>query len=74
MVEWATVCPSFGFHSNSSKSWLILKPEFANLASSVLTDVKFNYTSNGHNYLGSAIGSEDFIFKFVKEKVSEWIA
>ena len=71
--ELCTVGPSFGYHPNPSKSWLILKPEFADLTSSVIDDVKLNYNTDGHKYLGSAIGSEDFITKFIKEKVSEWI-
>ena len=66
--------PWFGYCPNPSKSWLILKPEFADLASSVFADVKLNFTPDGHKYLGSAIGSEDFISMFVKENMSDWIA
>ena len=63
--------PSFGYYANPSKSWLIVKPEAEDFARSIFVDTDINITSEGHRYLGSPIGSEDFISNFIRDKISE---
>ena len=53
------------------KSWAIVKPQFLENARSVLKDL--NVTTEGHEYLGSFIGTEEATAHFVDEKVKEWL-
>ena len=60
--------------SYASKSWLIVKPAFWDLASSTFALTDVNITTEGHCYLDSAIGSPAFVSNFIHEKVSEWVS
>ena len=66
--------PSFGYYTNPFKSWLIVKPVAEDSARSIFADTDINITSEGHRYLGSPIGSEDFISNFIQDKISEWVS
>ena len=59
---------------NASKSWLIVKPGFWDLASSTFAVADVIITTEGHRYLDSAIGSPAFISSFIHEKVSECVS
>ena len=71
--ELSNIGPAYGYYSNPLKSWLIVKPEFLDSAQVLFSDIDINITSEGHRYLGSALGSRDFVINFTKEKVSEWV-
>ena len=64
----------YRYFPNASKSWLIVKPAFWDLASSTFAVTDVNITTEGHRYLGSAIGSPAFVSNFIFEKVSEWVS
>ena len=64
----------YGYFANPSKSWLLVKPEFIDAANSIFKDTNINFTSEGHRYLGSPIGSDDFSTSFIQNKVSEWVS
>ena len=49
--------PPKGGFPKGSKSWAIVKPQFAEIAKSVLKDL--NVKTEGHEYLGSFIGTEE---------------
>ena len=66
--------PVYGYFVNPVKSWLIVKPEYESSARSLFSDTSINITSVGRCYLGSPIGSEEYIIDFVKKKVMEWVA
>ena len=63
--------PPKGGFPKGSKSWAIVKPQFLENARSVLKDL--NETTEGHEYLGSFIGTEEATAHFVDEKVKEWL-
>jgi len=63
-----TLGPDYGYFINVSKCWLLLKD-------SVSTDVNIfdgtgvNVCTDGRRYLGSAIGSSDFVNNYVSAQV-----
>ena len=64
--------PSFDYHANASKTWLITKEQYLSQAKELFHDSEVNITSEGRPYLGAALGSEEFCDQFVKTKVTEW--
>ena len=66
--------PSFGYFPNPSKSWLVVKPELVSTAKSIFADVNINITSEGRCYLGSPIGSSQFVSTSIQSKISEWVS
>ena len=48
--------PSFGYYANASKTWLVVKPDFLEEATSVFGDTNIKITCDGRPYLGSALG------------------
>ena len=64
--------PSFGYHVNASKTWLVTKECHLSEAKEIFQDAEIGITSQGRPYLGTAIGSADFIAKFVSDKVDVW--
>ena len=76
MAAWwknlQTQGPLLGYFPNAGKTWLITKPEFHDQAKLLFPDV--NITVDGHEYLGSFIGSKKSTENFVEEQVKEWAA
>ena len=66
--------PLIGYFPNTSKTWLIVKPEHLDRAKLLFPDIEqhSNITVEGHGYLGSFIGTPDATKDFIGEKVSEW--
>ena len=62
--------PPLGYFPNPPKSWLITKPAHKARAEELFPDIKITVT--GHEFLGSFIGDQDSIKKFVEMKVKEW--
>ena len=60
--------PQYGYFPNPEKTWLIVKGQYREAAQDVFGDTGINITSQGREYLGSVIGSPEF----VKKKVEEW--
>ena len=70
---WSNLCargPLFGYYPKPSKTWVIVKPEHYEEAKEAFPGLKI--TSDGHEYLGSFIGTTKGMEAFVKDKVSEW--
>ena len=44
-------------HVKPSKSWLIVKPDYFNLAKEIFADCGVGITAEGKRHLGAAIGS-----------------
>ena len=53
--------PSFGYHPNASKTYLVVKEEHEQQAKEVFTDTCINITMSGKRHLGAALGSKTFI-------------
>ena len=64
--------PSFGYHANASKTWLICKEQYLSQASELFRNSNVNITAQGRSYLGVALGSEEYAAEFVRMKVTEW--
>ena len=63
--------PDYGYFINASKCWLLLKDPAA--ADAALFDgTGVNVCSDGRRYLGSAIGTPDFVNNFVSAQVQAW--
>ena len=69
----ADVGPAFGYHPNPAKTWLVVKEEFVEEARQLFAPTGIQITSAGRPYLGSAIGSKNFVEQHTINKVSEWI-
>ena len=65
--------PSFGYHPNPSKTWLLTKKHHLETAKEVFEDCDIRITSTGQRNLGSALGSDSFLRDFVAPKISSWV-
>ena len=59
---------------NASKTWLIIKPEYLNLAGEVFRGTGIRVTSEGKRHLGACISSQQFTTEYANEKVMSWTA
>ena len=64
--------PSFGYHANASKTWLICKEQYLSQASELFQDLDVNITALGRPYLGATLCFEEYYAQFVRMKVTEW--
>ena len=49
--------PSFGYHPNASKTWLVIKKEHESAAVALFGDTDVKITSEGRPHLGAPLGS-----------------
>ena len=75
--EWwdklTAIGPDFGYFVNPTKTWLVTKERCHADALSIFDSTGVNVTAGGRPYLGSAIGSRDFVETYVKGKVHDWL-
>ena len=67
------LAPDFCYYVNTTKSWLIVKEEFEDTAKELFRDSEINITTSGRPYLGSPIGTSEFMSDFVGSKISLWM-
>ena len=65
--------PAYGYHPNSSKTYLIVKEEHESKAKELFADTDVHITINGKRHLGAAIGAKSFSEEYVSRKVGEWV-
>ena len=65
--------PAYGYHPNSSKTYLIVKEEHESKAKELFADTDVHITINGKRHLGAAIGAKSFTEEYVSRKVGEWV-
>ena len=73
---WETLCelgPKFGYYPEASKTWLIVKNDFYDIANTTFKSTKINVTSNGKRHLGAVIGSRSYKEDYMNEKINYWI-
>ena len=70
--DLASVGPCFGYNPNPSKSWLVTKEDSYSNAVATFEGSNINISTNGHPYLGTALGTDAYINQFVTEKVDTW--
>ena len=69
----STVGPTFGYHANPAKTWLLTKEQHLDKAKEIFQGSSVNITTHGWPYLGAPLGTSYYIQQFVKEKVNDWI-
>ncbi len=72
---WQTLAsegPKYEYFPNAAKTWLVVKPECLQSASTTFAQSGIKITAEGRPYLGSAIGSDTYIKSFSVDKISEW--
>ena len=70
--ELARLGPSYGYHPNPSKTWLVTKEECHPTAVAAFEGTNINVTCSGRPYLGAALGTASYIDQFVAEKIAQW--
>ena len=65
--------PSFGYYPNAGKTWLVTKEEHLQVVQELFATHRINCTTSRHQYLGSAIGDENFLDTFLQRKVQKWV-
>ena len=63
---------NYGYHPNSTKTHLVVKPDHEAKARALFADTGVNITTDGKRHLGAAIGSKAFTTQYVSEKVNSW--
>ena len=58
--------PAFGYHPNPSKTWLLGKEEYLEIAKEIFAKSGINISSTGRQHLGSALWSDTFVKEFGK--------
>ena len=72
---WRSLCdigPSFGYYPNPSKTWLVVKDGSHAAAAAAFGDTEVKLTTDGRPYLGSPIGTSEFMTSFITNKVEGW--
>jgi hypothetical protein len=64
---------SIGYTAKPSKSWLIVKEQYAQYAAEVFAGTGIQITTEGQRHLGAVIGSPTFKVKYVTDKIDGWI-
>jgi len=73
---WESMCtlgPRYGYFPKASKTWLITKNNFHSTAVAAFGDTDVQITTEGRPYLGSPIGTTEYIQSFTTEKVQDWL-
>jgi len=65
--------PEYGYYQQAEKSWLIVKPQFAEEARSVFAGTGVKITTEGKKHLGAAIGSSEYRNEFIDKQIAQWI-
>ena len=65
--------PNYGYRVNTQKCWLVVHPGRAEEARRVFDGIPINITEDGHQILGSAIGTEDFLKSFTASQCEEYV-
>ena len=63
--------PSYGYFSNDSKTYLVVKPEFEDVAKDAFTGTNVRITTHAKRHLGAALGSKTFTEEYIGKKVQE---
>ncbi len=75
--EWwnrlTSLGPGFGYFANASKTWLVTKEANRELlAESCFSGTGVNITTDGRPHLGAALGTPDYVSRYVQSKVDQW--
>jgi len=65
--------PEYGYHPNTSKTWLIVKEDLHDAATATFQGTDVNITVEGKRQLGAALGTRSFAEEYVRRKVASWV-
>jgi len=65
--------PDFGYFPNASKTCLIMKPQHLQKARALFCGTGVVVTDAGRHHLGSALGTDVIVKRYVQDKVSSWV-
>ena len=65
--------PSYGYHANAKKSWLVVKEAHYTSALSAFHGTNLNITTTGKPHLGAPLGTQSFVTQYVKDKIDNWV-
>ena len=60
-----------GYHPNSKKCWLVVKPQKEGRAKDLFAETGINITTEVHKHLGAALGSQPYFEYYVGGKVAD---
>jgi len=66
--------PKYGYHPKPSKSHLIVKEKYLELAKQTFCASEIKITISGQRHLGAAIGSGDYRSTYIKSMINTWNA
>ena len=76
LVEWLNLLlldgPKYGYFPEPEKSYLVVHPDFVEIAKEKFKDFKLNIVT-GYRFLGGFIGNEDDVNKWLNQKVDVWV-
>ena len=65
--------PGFGYFPEATKSWIIVKEQYEDLAKEVFGGTGVKITNEGKRHLGAVIGSNSYRTSYVEEKIDKLI-
>ena len=65
--------PFIGYYAKPSKSWLIVKEEYLEIAKTTFKGSGLQITTEGQRHLGAVVGSIQFKEEYVRKKIDCWI-
>ncbi len=68
----SSVGPGLRYYTNAIKTWLIAKEQHLVNAKLTFSNTRVNITAVGRPYLGSPIGSDEYINQNIAKKVDKW--
>ena len=64
--------PSYGYHPNASKTWLVTKETHQQEATTLFHGTGVQITTEGRPHLGAAIGTPSYVHQYISDKVQLW--
>ena len=71
-VEITSIGPHFGYFPQPTKSWLIVKEEYLDVAKDLFRETNIQISKEGERHLGDVIGSEDFKKQHIEQMIKKW--
>jgi hypothetical protein len=65
--------PYIGYYAKASKSWLIVKGQYYEIAKIVFENSGLNITTEGRKHLGAVVGSTSYKNSFINSLIDDWI-
>ena len=64
--------PKYGYFPEPEKSYLVVHPDFVDIAKEKFADFRMNIVTS-HRFLGGFIGNDDDVSSWISKKVDVWV-